>query len=74
MLINVKMPTNVGILTFMSRINSCLAELIEHGKNFITSGPGWILTKLGRIPPFMAIFNNCSKLHYLGSNRLKIDF
>ena len=27
MLINVKMPTIVGILTFMSRINSCSAEL-----------------------------------------------
>ena len=27
MLINVKMPTVVGILTFMSMINSCLVEL-----------------------------------------------
>ena len=27
MLINVKMPTIVGILTFMSRINLCSAEL-----------------------------------------------
>ena len=27
LLINVKMPTRVGILTFMSRKNSCLAEL-----------------------------------------------
>ena len=27
LLINVKMPTIVGILTFMSRINSCSAEL-----------------------------------------------
>ena len=27
MLINAKMPTIVGILTFMSRINLCLAEL-----------------------------------------------
>ena len=27
MLINVKMPTIVGILALMSRINSCLAEL-----------------------------------------------
>ena len=35
MLINVKMPTIVGILTFMSRIHSCSA-----GKSFITSGPG----------------------------------
>ena len=36
LLINVKMPTFVGILTFMSRKNSCS---IEHKKHFITSGP-----------------------------------
>ena len=40
MLINVKMPTIVGILTFMSRINFVLS-LVEHGKSFITSGPDW---------------------------------
>ena len=39
MLINVKMPTIAGILTFMSRINFML-NWIEHGKSFITSGPG----------------------------------
>ena len=39
MLINVKMPTIVGILTFMSRINFVLRR-IEHGKSIITSGPG----------------------------------
>ena len=39
MLINVKMPTIVGILTFMSRINFVLSW-VEHGKSFITSGPG----------------------------------
>ena len=38
MLINVKMPTIIGILTFMSRINFVLS-LFEHGKSFITSGP-----------------------------------
>ena len=38
MLINVKMPTNVGILTFMSRINFVLCS-VEHGKSFITLGP-----------------------------------
>ena len=38
MLINVKMPTIVGILTFMSRINFKLSR-VEHGKSFITSGP-----------------------------------
>ena len=35
---NIKMPTIVGILTLMSRINFMLS-LVEHGKIFITSGP-----------------------------------
>ena len=38
MLINVKTPTIVGILTFMSRINFVLSS-VEHGKCFKTSGP-----------------------------------
>ena len=38
LLINVKMPTIVGILTFMSRINFVLSW-VEHEKCFITSGP-----------------------------------
>ena len=37
MLISVKMPTTVGILTFISRINFVLSRA-EHGKSFITSG------------------------------------
>ena len=36
LLINVKMPTIVGILTFMSRINFLLSY-VEHEKSFITS-------------------------------------
>ena len=39
MLINVKMPTIVGISTFMSTINFMLS-LVEHEKSFITSRPG----------------------------------
>ena len=38
MLINVKMPTIVGILTFMSRINFMLS-LVEQEESFITSRP-----------------------------------
>ena len=38
MLINVKMPTIVGILTFMSRINYVLS-LAEHEKSFTTWRP-----------------------------------
>ena len=37
MLIIVKMPTIVGILTFMSRINFVLSS-VEHEKSFITLG------------------------------------
>ena len=39
-LLNVKMPTIVGILTFMSRKNSCSVGWSEHEKSFITSRPG----------------------------------
>ena len=39
MLINIKMPKNVGIVTFMSRLNFMLTW-VEHRKSFITSGPG----------------------------------
>ena len=38
MFINVKMPTIVGILTFMSRKNF----MTKHEKSFITSGPDQI--------------------------------
>ena len=38
LLINVKMPTIVGILTFMSRKNLKLTS-VEHEKSFITLGP-----------------------------------
>ena len=38
MLINVKMPTIVGILTFMSMINFML-RCVENEESFITSGP-----------------------------------
>ena len=39
MLINVKMPTIVGILTFMSSIFSCLAEL---SMNKVLQPPGQV--------------------------------
>ena len=43
MLINVKMPTIVGILTFMSMLNFVLS-LVEHGQSFVTSRPGFLVT------------------------------
>ena len=42
-LINVKMPTIVGILTFISRVNFVLSR-VEYGKSFITSVQSWINT------------------------------
>ena len=42
MLINVKMPTFVGILTFMSMING-MFNWAEHEERFVTSGPGHTL-------------------------------
>ena len=47
-LINVKMPTLVGILTFMSRQNSYSVELSME-KVFITSGPDQSLNCLHKI-------------------------
>ena len=41
-LINIKIPTIFGILTFISRKKSCSVEL-NMKKSFITSGPGLIL-------------------------------
>ena len=40
--INVKMPTVVGILTFMNRKNFMLNS-VEHENSFITSGPDVIM-------------------------------
>ena len=40
MLINVKMPTIFGILTFMSMVNVILSR-VEHENNIIILGPGY---------------------------------
>ena len=37
---HIKMPTIVGILTFLSRKNFML-NCVEHEKSFITSGPAF---------------------------------
>ena len=41
-LINIKMPTIVGILIFISRKNFMLNS-VEHEKSYITSGPGYCI-------------------------------
>ena len=58
MLINVKMPTIVGILTFMSLINFVLSR-VEHEKKFITSRPGPV--------NFKSICINCTSIHKIFS-------
>ena len=53
-LINVKMPTIVGILTFMSWKNFMLSW-VEHEKSLITSGPDlllWLVCLFGMVPLF----------------------
>ena len=45
MLLNVKMPTIVGILTFMSRINFVISRF-EHEESFITLRPGLVINYL----------------------------
>ena len=45
LLVNVKMPTVIGILTFKSRKNSMLS-LVEHAIFFMTCGPDLSMTQL----------------------------
>ena len=47
MLITVKMPTMVGILTFMSKINFMLSWVEIEKSSYITSGPGRKLWRQG---------------------------
>ena len=62
LLINVKMPTIVGILTFMSRKKFMLSG-VEHEIIFITSGPDLALfcdnKKTGRQLLFRELLFNC---------------
>ena len=58
-LINVKMPTIVGILTFMSRINFVLSW-VEHEKSFITSRPVALWMVNAQVCSFG--LSNCSRV------------
>ena len=58
-LINVKMPTIVGILTFMNRKNFMLNS-VEHEKSFITSWPDLLLMLLLRLILILIIFRPLS--------------
>ena len=64
-LINVKMPTIVGILTFMSRKNPMLNR-VEHKKSFITSRPDLVLEDFGDFFRLYCILrkNCCKQLVY----------
>ena len=61
-LIHVKMPTTVGILTFMSGENFML-NWVEHEKSFITSGPD--LKKSITFREHAKIFKGAVKFYYL---------
>ena len=60
MLINVKIPTIVGILTFMSRKKNVIS-LVEHEKSFIANYPMVYLSKLDLNP---SIPNFLDKIKY----------
>ena len=66
LLINVKMPTIVGILTFMSRKNFMLSW-VEHEKSFITPGYG---VYTGRIfEADLLLCNFCIYAKYCDNNK-----
>ena len=54
LLINVKMPTIVGILTIINRENFMLSRA-EHEKCFITSGPGPEIIKMFMLSSIVGI-------------------
>ena len=66
---------NVGILTFMSRINFVLSW-VEHGKSFITSGPGLvkdvIIILRTRKTSFIFISTKCLYPQYSILNQINI--
>ena len=45
LLINVKMPTIVGILTFMSRNKKIMLSRAVHDISFLTSGPVLVISR-----------------------------
>ena len=65
MLITVKMPTMVGILTFMSKINFMLSWVEIEKSSYITSGPGRKLWRQG------LLWRGSFKLHHCKSNQSK---
>ena len=74
MLINVKLPTIVGILTFMSRINFVLSS-VEYEKSFITWGPGQSSECLLSGSSYSEVHSNIHSRHnrqttFLGQNTL----
>ena len=61
LLINVKMPTVVDILTFMCMINFVLSQ-VEHEKSFITLGHGHISSKNVSKKFISKHYGKCSKI------------
>ena len=69
MLINVKMPTIISVLTSISRIDFVIS-LVEHEKNFIASGQGLLIIDINTIfvekTPQSHLSACCSKQLHLG--------
>ena len=61
-LINVNMPTIVGILTVMSRKNFMLPR-VEHEKSFITSGPE-VFSSISAMVSMITIKSGTNLLHF----------
>ena len=62
LLINVKIPTIVGILTFMSRKNFMLNR-VEHEKSFIISGPGLSGARAMGAHATLFVLSCCGTIH-----------
>ena len=65
MLINVKMPTIVGILTFMIVVNFMLSS-VEYEKSFITSS--LVFKRSSTFPRYTSVCWFCQVLFYFSKN------
>ena len=72
LLINVKMATIVGILTFMSRIKFLFSR-DEHEKSFITSGPDPLDVDLTVVSCTCSLFTYVIKDTWIGSCHFGTD-
>ena len=67
MLINIKMATIVGILTFMSWI-SLMLSWVEYEKSFISSGPSPVWTFIEDVCAYIYTMRRLTKISCAGPN------